>query len=293
MEQGGTQDEMLGQKADIAAAQRAVASDEQALATRQKLSASGAASPNEVQQAEQKLAQDKAHASQLQSRKSGRYSSGDLRAQRALVTQAQTAVSAARSDYAAADIRAPFDGTVYAIAVSQYDYVQASALLLNMADLTRLQVRAYFDEPQIGNLSAGEPVTIEWAAKPSQLWHGTVLKAPTTITTYGTRNVGESIITVNDAHGDLLPSTNVTVHVTTQHRQDVLTLPREALHTQGASDYVFRIVDGKLVRTPVVVGLVNLVQFEIKSGLRAGDEVALHSSNETELTDGLRVTVQR
>jgi HlyD family secretion protein len=292
MQQGGTQDELLSQKADIASAQTAVAQDEQTLATRKQLLASGAASPNEVQQAQDRLAVDRAHLDQLQSRQSGRYSGGDLTSQRALITQAQTALSAAKSDYAASDIRSPITGSVYAIAVNQYEYVQTGALLLNIADLNKLQVRAYFDEPQIGDLAAGQPVTIEWAAKPGRVWHGHVLKAPTTVTIYGTRNVGESIITVDDANGDLLPNTNVTVHVTTNQRHDVLSLPREALHTQGANDFVFQVVNGKLVRTPISVGMVNLAQFQVLSGLHAGEIVVLRPTTEAELSAGLPVNVQ-
>lgn len=293
MQQGGSQDELLAQKNDIASATTAVTQDEQTLATRTQLLSSGAASPNEVQQAQQKLAADRAHLAQLQARSSARYSTGDLAAQRALITQAQTALSAAKSDYAASDIRSPFAGTVYAVAVNQYNYVQAGALLLDVADLTKLQVRAYFDEPEIGKIAAGQPVTIEWAAKPGQVWHGHILKAPTSVDTYGTRNVGESVVTVDDANGDLLPNTNVTIHVITQLRRNVQSLPREALHTQGTSNFVFRVVNDKLVRTPVVVGLSNVVQFEILSGLNDGDVVALHATTEADLTNGMRVDVQR
>jgi HlyD family secretion protein len=293
LQQGGTQDEVLSEKAEIASARTAVLQDEQTVATRKQLLASGAASPNEVQQAQDKLNADRAHLDQLLSRQTGRYSNGDVSSQRALVTQASSALSAAESDYAASDIRSPISGTVYAVAVNQYDYVQTGALLLNLAELNKLQVRAYFDEPQIGDLAAGQPVTIEWAAKPGRLWHGHVLKAPTTVTIYGTRNVGESIITVDDANGDLLPNTNVTVHVTTKQRHNVLSLPREALHTQGTNDFVFRVAGGKLVRTPITVGMVNLAQFEIVSGLHEGDVVVLRSTTEAELSDGLPVNVQR
>ena len=64
---------------------------------------------------------------------------------------------------------------------------------------------------------------------------------PTTITTYGTtRNVGESLISVDDPDGVLLPNTNVTVTVTEVRHENVLSLPREALQTKGLSNYVFQ-----------------------------------------------------
>ena len=48
------------------------------------------------------------------------------------------------------NVRAPFAGTVYSLPVSVSEYVSPGDLLLQMADLTKLQVRAYFDEPELG-----------------------------------------------------------------------------------------------------------------------------------------------
>jgi HlyD family secretion protein len=135
-------------------------------------------------------------------------------------------------------------------------------------------------------------VTIVWDAKPGMVWHGHIFEAPTTIINYGTRNVGECLITVDDAKGDLLPNTNVTVRVTTKQHKDVLSVPREALRTVGTTNYVFKIVDNKLVRTPVTVDVVNLTRVEITSGLSDGDKVALGAKTDEELSDGLHVKVQ-
>jgi len=293
MQHGGSQDELLTAKNNLAIAQTQVQLDAASLASLEKLQAQGAASANEVSAAQQRLTDAKSQVAQLQARSTGRYSAGDLLAQRAQVSQAQAALDAARIAYNGVNIRAPFAGTVYAIPVAEYDYVQAGDLLLDVADLTHLHIRAYFDEPEIGKLSTGQPVKIEWAAKPNQTWHGHILEAPTTIITYGTRNVGECLIAVDDAHDDLLPNTNVTVTVTTQFRAQALSLPREALRTEGVSNYVFRVVNGRLVKTPVQVGgVVNLTRFEIAGGLHEGDTVALNATTEADLSAGMHVRIQ-
>ena len=224
--------------------------------------------------------------------KGARYSTDDLRAQKAQVAEAQAAVNAAQSAYAGVDVRAPFAGTVYALQVTQYQFVAAGETLVQVANLRKLQIRAYFDEPEIGQLRVGQPVTIGWQAKPNQLWHGHVMEVPTTIITYGgTRNVGECLISVDDADGVLLPNTNVTVTVTELEHKNVLSLPREALQTQGMNNYVYRILGDHLVKTPVNVGLSNNERFEVTGGLNEGDLVALGATSEVELTDGLRVKV--
>jgi len=292
MEHGGTQDELLIAQSEITQAQLMQQQNAASLASLQKLEAQGAASPSEVATAQQRLLGANAHLAQLQSRRTGRYAADDLAAQRAQVAQARSALDAARNDYANVDIRSPFAGTVYSIPVSQYVYVQAGELLLDVADLKHLQIKAYFDEPEIGKLAPGQPVKIEWPAKPNQVWHGHILAAPTTIINYGTRNVGVCVISVDDAHGDLLPNTNVTVTVTTQSRQDALSLPREALRTEGSSNFVFRVVDGQLMKTPVQVGsVVNLTRFEIAGGLNVGDTVALNAMTEVDLAAGMHVRI--
>jgi HlyD family secretion protein len=293
MQQGGTQGEMLTTNANLQTARTQVQLDTESLTSMQKLEAQGAASANEVAAAQQRLDAAKARVAQLQSQKVDRYGADDLSTQRAQVAQAEAAVEAARAAVAGVDIHAPFGGTVYSIPVTQYQFVAAGETLLQIADLTRLEVKGYFDEPEIGLIRSGQPVEIKWAAQPLMIWHGHVVQAPTTIKDYGTRNVGECLIAVDDAKGDLLPNTNVTVRIIEQHSDNVVILPREALHTEGSDDYVFKIVNEHLVRTPVTVGVVNLNHFEIVKGVSPGDTVALRATSDADLSDGLRVKAEQ
>jgi HlyD family secretion protein len=105
----------------------------------------------------------------------------------------------------------------------------------------------------------------------------------------GARNVGECIITVDNSNGDLLPNTNVMVRVVTDKHLNALSIPREALHTDGPNHFVFRVMDGRTVRTPVNIGIVNLSFAEISSGLATPDVVAVDTLNGTPLSDGLTV----
>lgn len=290
MKTGGTNDEMLGQQADLTAALSQQRQAAATLTTTQALQAKGSASANEVAVAQQHKADADAKVRQLQTRIHGRYSSGDLSVQQAQVEQARAAVMAAKAAYASVDFRAPFAGTVYSVPVTDFDFVQPSDALLNLADLNHLQVIAYFDEPETGKLRVGQSVKIVWDAKPDSVWHGHVLRAPTTIITYNnTRHVGECIISVDDASGDLLPNTNVTVMVTVSELHNVLTLPRESLRPQGMKNYVYSVVNGHLHQTPVEVGASNNTRIQIMAGLSDGDVVALSSPTNTEFSEGLQV----
>lgn len=289
LQQGGTQEERNSISGDLARASMQQQQAAKDLAALQALQAKGAASIAEITAAEQRLQNANATLQGAQFRQTQRYSQNDRSKTSAQVAEARQALSAAQLDDAKYNVRAPFAGTVYAIPVSAYDFVPAGEDLLDLANLDNIRVRAYFDEPDIGRLAPGQAVKIVWEARASQTWHGHIETAPTTVINYGTRNVGESIITVDDAHGDLPPNSNVTVTVTTSQRFNVLSVPREALHTESNSTSVYRLVGHKLVRTPVQVGVTNLTRVEIVSGLTDKDTVALTATSNHDLTNGMQV----
>jgi len=292
-EQGGTQEERYSLADELAKARMHRDQAQHDLDALKKLAALGAAAPSEVTATQQRLDLANTSLATLEKKQTARYSSADLAHAKADLEQAQAAYSAAVNVVADSNVRAPFAGTVYSLPVSVSEYVSPGALLLQMADLTKLQVRAYFDEPELGVLHVGLPATILWDALPDHAWHGRILSMPSTIITYTTRNVGEVLLSVDDADGKLLPSTNVKVTVTEQRLDHVLTVPREALHSESGKDYVY-VVHGKtLRRQPVTKGALNLTQVQITNGLAENATVALSTTNGEPLAEGVPVHIDR
>jgi HlyD family secretion protein len=289
MVQGGTQAERLALGGETAKAQIDRDQAQRDLDALTRLQSSGAASASEVAGAQERLDTDNAALANLQQRKTGSYGAGDIGRAKAALADAQAGYAAAQQAVNEANIRAPFAGTVYRIPVSRTEYVNQGDLLLAMADLSKMQVRAYFDEPEIGQLHVGQLVTIEWDARPDKTWHGHIARVPSTIITYTTRNVGEVLVTINDADNDLLPNTNVRVTALVANEPNALNIPREALHTENGQPYVYRVDDGTLHRTSVKVGNINLTQVEILSGLKEGQVVALGSTNGQPIGDAVPV----
>jgi HlyD family secretion protein len=292
-ERGGTQEEQLALSADLSRATLARDQAQRDLTAIQQLQSQGAASANEVAAAQQRLAIANAGLHAIEQRKTSRFGKEDLSHSQASLAEAQATYSAASKVVAESNVRAPFDGTVYSLPVSVTEYVQQGQTLLQMADLRHIQVRAYFDEPEIGGLKVGFSVTIVWDALQGRTWHGHIVRVPSTIITYGTRNVGEVLVAVDDSDGSLLPNTNVTVTVTEQHLDNVLTVPREALHSEGGKNFVFKFNGSTLRRTPVTVGAINLTEVEITSGLKEGDTAALSTTNGEPLVEGVPARVVR
>ena len=291
LERGGTNDDLGRFGADVSSARLEQQSATANLAQVQELAQRGSASQAEVLTARQRLDSANLTLKTAAARTSNRFSSADIQNAKAHVADAQANVVAAQAQISALNIRSPFPGSVYSIPFSQYDYVPSgSEDMLALADLNHVRVRAYFDEPEIGRLARGQAVKITWDAKPATTWHGHIEVAPTTVVPYGTRSVGECLIAVDDAHGDLLPNTNVNIVVTRTQRINVLSIPREALHTDGSRKFVYRIVNGKLARTAVTTDVVNMTSVQITSGLKENDIVVLGATTGgRDLTDGMEV----
>lgn len=293
-EQGGTQEERNALAGELAKAQSDRDQAQHDLDAVKKLAQQGAAAPAEVTSAQSRLDAANLALATLEKKRTARYSPADLQHSRADLEQAQAAYTAAEKVVSESNVHAPFAGTVYYLPVSQSEYVQPGALLLEMADLSKLQVRAYFDEPELGALRVGQPATIVWDALPDRKWHGRVLRLPSTIITYNnTRNVGEVLVSVDDADGKLLPSTNVKVTVTEQQLSHVLQVPREALHSENGRSYVYVLENGVLRRQDVTVGALNLTQVQIVKGLEEHATVALSTTNGEPLAEGVPVHVDR
>jgi HlyD family secretion protein len=293
VEHGGTLEERQSMSSSVTRDQLDITQKQQQLAALQKLHAAGAASAAEVDAAQQRVALAQDTLATDQGRQKTRYASSERERAAASVADAQANLLAARNVLQQTTLRASIAGTAYSIPVGASDFVEEGKLLMQVADLTQLRVRAYFDESEIGRLAIGQKIRIVWDAYQGREWHGHIVVLPSTIQTFNTRNVGEVLVAIDDPDDVLIPETHVTVTVTTATAPNTLTVPREALHSEAGKAFVYRIINGSLVRTPVVIGVPNLTQVPVTSGLNDGDLVATTSMNSLPLDDGLPVKVVR
>ena len=146
-------------------------------------------------------------------------------------------------------------------------FVNVGDLLLQEADLSQLQVRAFVDEPEIGRLAIGQTVRITWDALPGRTWQGTVATLPSTVVSRGSRVVGEILCTVDNSERLLLPNVNVSTTIIASSKENALTVPREAVHDDNGRNYVYVLQDDHLHRRDVKLGISNLTRVEILSGI--------------------------
>jgi HlyD family secretion protein len=207
------------------------------------------------------------------------------------LNEARAAYSAAQELLKNLNVRAPFAGTVYQLPVRASAYVNGGEVLVQIANLQKVQVRAFVDEPEIGRLGVGQKVEISWDAIPGRVWEGTLTRVPASVTTVGTRTVGETTTEIDNFDRKLLPNVNVNVTIITARHINALTVSREAVHDVNGKRYVYKIVDNKLQAQEVRIGISSLTRIEITQGLNEGEQIALGAVNAAALRTGMEVKV--
>jgi HlyD family secretion protein len=191
-------------------------------------------------------------------------------------------------------IVAPADGTLYSLPAKAGDYVRLGDLLAEMADLHKVRVRAFIDEPELGGLEANEPVKITWDALPNRTWVGKTEIIPKQVVRRETRSVGELLCSINNDKLELLPNINVNVRINSRERLGVLSVPRGAVEADGGRRYVFVVRKNQLgvgkstlEKREIHVGIADATNYEVVSGLQEGELVAL--PGDVDLRDGMTV----
>jgi HlyD family secretion protein len=288
---GGNREEVLTIDSQLIKARSTRDSAQRNFDALQRLQQEGAASAGEVKAAADQLQRANADVSLLEQKQKERYSAPEIARSDAQKIQAEAAYAAAADRLNQLNVRAPFDGVVYSLPVLQGAYVNPGDLVLQEADLSKVSVRAFIDEPDVARLAPGDPIEITWDAVPGRVWHSAVSTVPAVIKLHGTRNVGETMFVVDNGDFRLLPNVNVGVTVVTTEHQNVLTVPREALHQEDNQTYVYEIQGDTLQRRDVQISISNLTQVEVTGGLKENAQVALAPLNTKPLKNGLAVRV--
>ncbi len=253
--------------------------------TTRRLAGKQAATAQEVQAARARVQQTQLQLQGLEKRRGALVSSPDLTAARARIQEAESALNLARERAALTVIRAPMNGVIYGLTVRPGAYLAVGDLVSNIGRMDRLRVRVYVDEPELGRVREGQPVTITWQALPGRKWEGTVERKPNSIQALGSRQVGEVLCNIDNTGRELIPGTNVDAEIRTAVVQNALVMPREALRRDSAGEYVLALRGDTLDRRAVKTGESSVAQVEITAGLAEGDRVALPSDTPVKAGD--------
>jgi HlyD family secretion protein len=252
-----------------------------------RLIASQAATKLELTTAEDALTKAQIQVEAIEARRRTLVSSADRSITEAKLHEAEASADLARHRLGVNSIKAPIAGIVYQFDLKPGAYLSPGEIVASVGRLSQVRVRVYVDEPELGRVEPGNPVLITWEGRPDQQWQGKVDRLPTQIVPLGTRQVGEVLCLIDNPQNGLLPGTNVNAEIVSKVVNDVLSIPKQALHYESRGKGVYKLVGDHLVWQEVKVGVSDVNNVQILSGLVADDEVALPGG--TEVKEGLRV----
>jgi HlyD family secretion protein len=287
LDRGGTTTELAEIESALTRARndRAVAQREvEALG---RLVAKDAATRAELDAARDRVRAAELEIESLERRRAALAQSGDKSAAVARLRETEAAADAARVRIGNSVIRSPLNGTVYELAARPGAYRNPGDLVASVGRIDMVRVRVYVDEPELGRVEVGQPVTISWDALPGRSWDGTVERKPASIETLGTRHIGEVLCTIENAKRQLVPGTNVNAEIRTSVIAGALTVPKEAVRRDPRGAGVYVLSGESVAWRAVELGASSVTKVQVVAGLKEGDAVALPA--DVPLQDGQRI----
>lgn len=157
---------------------------------------------------------------------------------RATLVRAQSALHDAAQALSDTRVRAPVAGTVLSRTVTQGQVISSATssttggtTLLRMADLSRVQMRAYVSESDIGMVHAGQTALVQVDAHSDRTFRGTVLKVEPEAVVQQSVTLFAVIISLDNREGLLLPGMSGEVVIAIAERAAVLTVPIDAVRS--------------------------------------------------------------
>ena len=202
----------------------------------------------------------------------------------AQLAQANVGLESAQYQMDMYTIKAPISGQIESISVEKDTMASAGNPAYVISNKDSMTVTFNVAEKAKNELKVGDAVEVE---RGGETFAGTITEVGT-MAGPQTRlfQVKASVIGV----GDKLPSgVSVKVHATTQREQSGLVIPYDAVYFSAGDAYVYCVENGKLVKTPITVGLMNDNEVSVEDGLNAESQVVTTWSSK--LRDGAEVLV--
>jgi HlyD family secretion protein len=157
---------------------------------------------------------------------------------------AEAALVIAQQQREDATIRATVAGTIIAKLVAVGAVIQSSTSgnsagtnLLQMADLTKVRIKASFNETDIANIRVGLPVDVRVDAFPDEVFMGTLEKIEPIAQVQQSVTMFPVQVAIDNSDRRLKPGMNAEVSVKVAEVFDVLAVPSDAVRTLQETEY--------------------------------------------------------
>lgn len=248
----------------------------------------------EVKQAEQKLARNeklfktKAVSEEIfqDAQTAFDIAKAQLMSLEAQIEEAQSTLEGDETNLSYTKIYAPMDGTVVSHSTKEGQTINASQtapVIVQIANLDIMTVRAQVAEADIGKLRPDMDVYFTTLGSQGRKWHGNIrqiLPSPETVNDVVLYNV---LVDVDNKDRQLMTGMTTQMFFVLGSAKDVMVIPASALirrlpnaDTDGGMAYEVQVMKGHQpeART-VIIGLADRMNAEVKSGLTQGEKVVV------------------
>jgi HlyD family secretion protein len=206
------------------------------------------------------------------------------------VLQAETKLTQAQVDLEDATLIAPISGTVTALTIQpgggQGSNTSAGSITISQLDTP--EVLFYVEESDLGKVAVGNAVSMTFESFGDRSFTGKVLRVKPTLVTEGNTQALQVYASVDTPSEPttFLSGMSVGVTVIAHETHNAALVPLEALRELTTGQYSVFVVkdDGTLELRPVQVGLKDLVNAEITSGVTPGEVVSLGTQTASQTT---------
>ena len=152
------------------------------------------------------------------------------------LVSARTSLDLRKQSLEDATVRAPVAGTVIERTVALGTVITSATgafgggtTLLKMADLSKVRIRALFNETDIGQVRPGQSATVTVDAYPERRFIGTVEKIEPQAVIQQNVTMFPVLVTLDNGEGLLKPGMNGETNVMVEQRSAVLSVPNDAV----------------------------------------------------------------
>jgi RND family efflux transporter MFP subunit len=170
-------------------------------------------------------------------------------------------------------VRAPFAGTIATRLVQPGEKVSPDSAIVTLVDLRQMVLEAAVPAAEIPSVSVGQTARFKVGGFGDREFQGEVQRI-NPVTAAGSRAITIYIAVANPDRvlkGGMFAQGELTLEST----QPVLAVAASAVHEEAGASYVYTLRDGKIARTPVVLGpqVKGNAYVEVRQGLASGDRV--------------------
>lgn len=163
-----------------------------------------------------------------------------------------------------------------------------------LPDLSAMISKSYVNEVDVSKVRVGQDVKISVDAFPGKAYTGQVVSIANVgedMRNYDTK-VFEVIINIVERDSILKPAMSTTNEVKVYKFENAISVPIEAVTTDSLS-YVYKLVNGKLIKQEVLLGPSNGIEILTYCGLLEGEEIKLGTPGEKESFDTSLLTTEQ